>query len=83
MKCNISCELHDYIEIACLYNYRVKLTLKNHQIIEGKAVDLKTIEKREYLMIDNGQEQQQIELNQFDKMQVITPNAQFKEVNFK
>ena len=81
-QCTISCELHDYLEIACLYGYRVRLTLKNHHIVEGKALDvLTTVEKREYLIIDNGQEQQ-IESNQLSKMQVLTPNAKFKEVFF-
>ncbi|MDD1614997.1 MAG: Modulator of Rho-dependent transcription termination [Methylococcaceae bacterium NSP1-2] len=81
-QCTISCELHDYFEIACLYGYRVKLTLKDQQIIEGKALDvLTTAEKREYLIIDNGHEQQQIELNQLSNMQVLTPNAKFKKVS--
>lgn len=81
--CTISCELHDYLEIACMYGYRVKLTLKNQQIIEGKAVDvLTTAEKREFMVIDNGREQQQIEVNQFSKMQVLTANAKFKEISF-
>ncbi len=81
--CTISCELHDYVEIACMYGYRVRLTLKDHQIIDGKALNvLTTAEKREYLVIDNGHEQQQIELNQFSKMQVLTPNAKFNEVSF-
>lgn len=82
-RCTISCELHDYLEIACLYGYHVKLTLKDHRIIEGKAIDvLTTAEKREYLIIDNGREQRQIESNQLRKMQVLTPNAKFKEVTF-
>ncbi len=82
-QCSISCELHDYLEIACMYGYRVKLTLKNHQTLEGKALDtLTTAEKREYLVIDNGHEQPQIELNQLAKMQVLTPNAKFKDVSF-
>lgn len=82
-QCTISCELHDYLEIACLYGYRVKLTLKNQKIIEGKALDvLTTSEKREYLVIDNGKAQQQIESNQLHKMQVMTPHATFKEVIF-
>ncbi len=79
----LSCELHDYLEIACLYGYRVRLTLKNHQAIEGKALDtLSTAEKREYLLIDTGHGQQRIELNQLAKMQVLTPNAKFKDVTF-
>jgi Rho-binding antiterminator len=82
-QCTINCELHDFLEIACLYGYRVKLTLKDQKIIEGKALDvLTTTEKREYLIIDNGREQQQIEFNQLRKMQVLTPNALFKEVFF-
>jgi Rho-binding antiterminator len=82
-QCTISCELHDYLEIACLYGYRVKLTLKDHSTIEGKALDLLTsAEKREYLILDNGQEQQHIELNQLSNMQVLTVNARFKAVTF-
>ncbi len=80
--CSMSCELHDYLEIACLYGYRISLTLKDRQTIEGIAIDtLTTPEKREYLVIDNG-EQQRIELNQLIKLQVLTPNAKFKGVNF-
>lgn len=81
-SCPISCELHDYLEIACLYGYQVKLTLTDQQTLEGKALDtLTTAEKREYLLIDNG-EKQQVELGQIKKLQVLTPNAQFTEVVF-
>ena len=80
---SISCELHDYLEIACMYGYRVKLTIKNQQTIEGKAVDtVTTAEKREYLVIDNGHEKHEVELNQLVKMEVLTPNAKFKKVSF-
>jgi Rho-binding antiterminator len=82
-QCSISCELHDYLEIACMYGYRVRLTIKNHQTIEGKAIDtVTTAEKREYLVIENGHEQQQIELKQLVKMEVLTPKAKFKNVSF-
>lgn len=78
----ISCDLHDYLEIACLYGYRVRLTLRDHQTLEGKAIDVLTsAEKREYLVIDAGQ-RQQIELSQLKKLQVLTPNAKFSAVVF-
>ena len=81
-QCSISCDLHDYIEIACLYGYQVKLTFKDQQTVEGKAIDtLTSAEKREYLIIENGQKQQ-IELDRLKKLQVLTPNAQFTEVIF-
>ncbi len=78
----ISCELHDYIEVACMYRYLVKLILKDGQIIEGKAIDIVTsAEKREYLVIKNEQEQQ-VELTQLVSLHVLTANARFQEVVF-
>ncbi len=79
----IECEMHDYIEVACMYSYRIRLILNNQQIFEGKAKDIvTTAERREFLIIDNEQGSQQVELIQLEKMQILTPNAQFKEVVF-
>lgn len=78
----ISCDLHDHIEVVCMYAYRVRLELKDQQIIEGTAVDIITSpERREYLLIKNGQAQR-IELTKLAKMAVLTPNARFKEIIF-
>lgn len=77
----LPCQLHDYIEIACMYRYQVRLTLKNGQIIEGKAMDIHSSpDRREYLIIDNNR--QQIELTQLTKMTVLTLKAKFNEVVF-
>ncbi|CAE6490145.1 Rof transcriptional antiterminator [Nitrosomonas nitrosa] len=79
----IDCELHDYIEVACMYGYQVRLVLKNQQIIEGQAKDIvTTAEKREFLVIENEQGRQQVELITLDKMQVLTTNAKFNEISF-
>lgn len=65
-----------------MYGYRLKLTLKDNQTIEGSALDLITTpEKREFLIIDN-KEVSKIELNQLSKMKVLTPGAKFSEVIF-
>lgn len=82
----ISCDLHDYLEVACMYGYQIQLTLNDHQIIEGKAINtMTTADKHEFLVIDNDHghgQKEQIELNQIRKMQVLTPNAKFSEVIF-
>ena len=79
----ISCELHDFVEVVCMYNYHLKLILKNGQIIEGKAIDIvNTPERRECLVID-GDTRQQIDLTRLSKMEVLTPNAKFHEVIFE
>lgn len=78
----ISCELHDFVEVACMYGYQLKLILKNNQVIEGKAIDIvNSADKRECLVIDTG-EKQLVDLTLLAKMQVITPNARFNEVIF-
>lgn len=75
----IACNLHDYLEIACLYGYRVKLTLKDGRILEGRAIDtLTSADKREFLALDS----EQVETNQLKKMEVLTPGAKFREILF-
>ena len=78
----ISCALHDYIEISCLYGYQLKLLLKNQQIIAGKAIDILTDpEKKEYLLLESDQ-QKKIELTEIKQLQVLTPGAKFHTVSF-
>lgn len=81
-SCHISCELHDYLEIACLYGYQVRLKFKDGQQLEGKAVDIISADKHEYLLLRNNKELHSIELTQLAKLQVLTPDAKFSEVNF-
>ncbi|PSJ17395.1 Rho-binding antiterminator [Nitrosomonas supralitoralis] len=79
----ISCELHDFVEVACMYHYQLKLILKNEQMIEGTAIDIvNTPEMQECLIIDNDS-RIQIELTQLVRMEVLTPNAKFREVIFE
>lgn len=80
----ISCDLHDYVEVACMRNYRVELVLKGGEVLEGKALDvIPSLEKREFLVIDNGGQKQEVELTQLHKMIALTPHASFNEVEFK
>ncbi|MFO7579980.1 Rho-binding antiterminator [Nitrosomonas halophila] len=80
----ISCELHDYIEVACMYGYEVRLCLKDGSVVTGRAKDILTnAEKQEFLLLDTETGTQQVELILLDKMQVLTPHAKFSEVIFR
>jgi Rho-binding antiterminator len=80
----ISCELHDYIEVVCMYGYQVKLFLQDQSSIEGKAKDILTdAEKCEFLILETRSGSQQVELVLLEKMQILTPNAKFSEVVFQ
>lgn len=79
----ISCALHDYIEIACLYGYQVRLDLTSGESIEGKAIDIETSpDKREFMILKHRFEQK-VDLTQLVKMHILTPNAKFKEISFQ
>lgn len=79
----ISCDLHDYIEVACMYSYQVRLILKDQSTVEGKAKDILTdAEKREFLLLETESGSQQVELISLDRLQVLTPSARFSEVVF-
>ncbi|MDX8128834.1 Rho-binding antiterminator [Methylomonas sp. EFPC1] len=77
----IACDLHDYIEIACLYGYRVRLTLKDQRIVEGRALNVVTEERHEFLLLEDSPAGK-IALDQLAKLQVLTSNARFTEVIF-
>ena len=77
-QCSITCDLHDYLEIACMYQYQVRLVLKDGSSLVGKAIDTVTKDKREYLLIDDSGETRSVELIQLKKLEVLTANAQFK-----
>lgn len=73
--------MHDFVEVACMYGYQLRLILKSGGTVEGKAVDIASADGRELLVIDNDT-RQQIDLTTLAKMEVLTPNAKFSEVVF-
>lgn len=77
----ISCELHDHIEIVCLYRYSVKLTLKSGAEVEGIALDIRRNAQREECLVLNHNDNL-IVLEHIKKMEVLVENPHFKEVFF-
>jgi len=80
----ISCEQHDYIEIACMYRFNVSLQLDTGDIVEGIALDTKTNSTgRECIALKlcNG-----IELVPTDsilRMDALTQNKHFTFITFR
>lgn len=79
----LKCELHDYLEVACLYHYRVSLILKSGGEYLGVPQTTTTKDKQEFLVFrcDNG-EVVDVELLNLKSMHVLTPHAQFTDVKF-
>ena len=80
----ISCENHDYIEIACMYRYPVKLTLNSGALIEGVAVDTQRNESKEECIALKSEDGDRllVVLEDIVKLQVSVKNPHFSEVLF-
>ena len=79
----LSCAIHDYIEIACLYHYRIQITLIDSETIQGEAMTTRiSTNKKEYLLIQHASAQQEIELDNIKSMQALTHNPHFDKIDF-
>lgn len=79
----ISCHEYDYIEIACMYHYPVKLTLSTGSEVTGIALDTaRNDTKQECLKIEVNGVQALIILNQVSKLTALIDNPYFTVVNF-
>lgn len=77
----LNCDLHDYLEIACLRGYQLDIELIDGQQLMARAVTTRTSsDKEEFLVIEQQGAQQEIRL---DQLLAITPqetNAEFGRV---
>jgi Rho-binding antiterminator len=80
----ISCEQHDYVEIVCIFQFPVRLTLKNDHIIEGVASNIKVnSEKQEYLEVNKNGTSVLVLLDELSQMDVCVDNPHFRSVSFR
>ncbi|MBR9857384.1 MAG: transcriptional regulator [Gammaproteobacteria bacterium] len=79
----MSCEQHDYIEIACLYHYPVILGLVTGEQMKGVALDTARNDNgAECLQIRTGDEVRLLPLGSLVRMTAAQPNPHFTTVNF-
>lgn len=77
----ISCQQYDYIEIACMYRYPVKLTLKSGSVIEGNAVDTaRNSDYQECIKIKIDNEERLIVLDEIAILETTLKNPHFQSV---
>lgn len=82
-KQGLACHLYDYLEIACMFHYQVQVKLKSKDMVLGQALDIKTIDGKESLIVKTQQGKQHIPLRQLTLLTVLTTNAKFEKVDFE
>ena len=78
----LKCDLHDYLEIACLYKFKVELTLKDDTKISGIPVTTMTTNKIEYLEINSVGTLLTIPVLELVSMRACIENPHFERVKF-
>ena len=79
----ISCVNHDYVEIACMYYFEVKLYLNNSQIVKGKAMQTTYNNREECIVLETEAGNQEIVLEQVASMEAVRKNPHFDRINFR
>ncbi|MBU1312062.1 MAG: Rho-binding antiterminator [Gammaproteobacteria bacterium] len=80
----LKCDLHDYIEIVCLYHYPLKLTLSSGAVLSGTALTTRYNDQRqECLLIAQNDTEQQIVLDDIALLEVMVTNPHLQQVRFK
>jgi len=78
----IRCDIHDYIEIACLYKIEISLTLTSGEEVTGVAsTTIIDARKQECIVIERGDESASIVLDTIKTMTAVTANPHFTSVD--
>lgn len=77
----LDCDLHDYLEIACLYGYRLRIELEDGSWLNARALDTRTLpSKEEMLVVRAAGEERQLRLDRLHAITALTPGARFGRV---
>ena len=80
----IDCNLYDYVEIACMYRYPVRVATSGGQILTGVAVDtVIDADKAEHLELDVDGKPVLVRLDTLSVLEPLLDNARFGKVHFK
>lgn len=79
----ISCEKHDYLEIACLYNYEVEISLRDGRKLKAIAeTTLTKPNKIEYLIVKIDDAVTELPMLELESLVVLTKPARFLRIDF-
>lgn len=77
----LDCDRHDYLEIACLYRYRLLIELTDGTRCEALALTTRTdASKAEFLRVQSGEGMREIRLDQLLAITPLDAAAQFGRV---
>lgn len=79
----ITCEQYDYLEMACLFGYQVRVMLRNNQCVVGitSTTQVNAHRQEELVLLIDGHTRSVL-IDDLVRLDVLTPNAKFNHVEF-
>jgi Rho-binding antiterminator len=79
----IPCHQHDYVEIACMYRFAVRLLLRSGEALEGIAMDTQlNAGREECIKLKTGGREALVVLTDISRMEAVVANPHFDVVGF-
>ena len=79
----LNCDLHDFLEIACMRSYLLELELVDGQRLVARALTTRTsATKEEFLAVEQNGTERQIRLDQLAAMTPSNASAEFGRIVF-
>ncbi|KKA07096.1 transcriptional antiterminator [Pseudomonas ogarae] len=77
----LHCDLHDYLEIACLYGYTLDIELTDGQRLTARAITTRTSStQEEFFEVETTDGRLEIRLDQLLAITPLDSNARFERV---
>ncbi|CAM2827593.1 MULTISPECIES: Rho-binding antiterminator [Pseudomonas] len=77
----LHCDLHDYLEIACLYRYRLLIETVDGRTFAARALTTRTAaSKEEFLVLHRDDEPVELRLDQLLAITALEPHASFGRI---
>lgn len=77
----LNCDLYDYLEIACMYGYRLQVELVDGPGFMARALDTRTAaSKEEFLVLQTEEGRQEVRLDRLLAITPLDPGARFGRV---
>ena len=76
----ISCDLHDYVEIACLYGYDLKIEMIGGESLVARAITTRIKNHEEFLVVDENGVEREIRLDLLLAITPLNPSSRFARV---
>lgn len=77
----LHCDLHDYLEIACMHGYKLQVELRDGSSFVAVALTTRTApSKEEFLLLHNAGGRFEVRLDRLLAITPLTANASFGRV---